>query len=62
MISHDQRFLDNVATHILDVDSRRSSLQGNYTRFELDKASMLERKDAEVARVEGIMRGEARLR
>ncbi len=34
VISHDHRFLDNVATHILDVDYQTVTLyHGNYTRF-----------------------------
>jgi ATPase subunit of ABC transporter with duplicated ATPase domains len=34
VISHDHRFLDNVATHILDVDYQTVTLyHGNYSRF-----------------------------
>ncbi len=56
VISHDQRFLDNVATHILDVDFETVFLyKGNYTTFERDKAAILERKEAENARLEEIV-------
>jgi len=56
VISHDQRFLDNVTTHILDVDFETITIyKGNYTQFERDKVAMLERKEAEHARVQGII-------
>ncbi len=56
VISHDQRFLDNVATHVLDVDFETISIyKGNYTQFERDKVAMIERKEAENTRVEGII-------
>src|SRR6202012_1821907 len=39
VISHDQRFLDNVATHILDVDYGTITLYtGNYSAFAVEKA------------------------
>src|SRR5258706_13888488 len=39
VISHDQRFLDNVATHILDVDYGTIELYtGNYGQFVREKA------------------------
>ena len=53
VISHDQRFLDNVATHILDVDYGGITLYtGNYSTFNREKAAIRERKEAEVARAE----------
>ncbi len=53
VISHDQRFLDNVATHILDVDYGTITLYpGNYSSFVRDKAAIRERKEAEIARAE----------
>lgn len=56
VISHDQRFLDNVATHILDVDYGTITLYtGNYTAFAKDKALTRERKEAEVARAEALI-------
>jgi ATPase subunit of ABC transporter with duplicated ATPase domains len=56
VISHDQRFLDNVATHILDVDYETiSSYTGNYTSFVVEKAAARSRKEAEIARAEKII-------
>jgi len=56
VISHDQRFLDTVATHILDVDYETiTAYPGNYTSFLLEKAAVHERNLAEVARAEGII-------
>ncbi len=53
VISHDQRFLDNVTTHILDVDYGTITLYtGNYSRFAVDKQEVRERKEAEIARAE----------
>ncbi len=53
VISHDQRFLDNVATHILDVDYGTITLYpGNYSTFMHEKAAIRERKEAEIARAE----------
>ena len=47
VISHDQRFLDNVATHILDVDYGTITLYtGNYAAFVVEKAAARERKEA----------------
>ena len=46
VISHDQRFLDNVTTHILDIDYRTVTLYtGNYSQFR--------RREAGGARTEG---------
>jgi ATPase subunit of ABC transporter with duplicated ATPase domains len=51
VISHDQRFLDNVATHILDVDyGTITQYPGNYSAFLLAKAAERERESAEIAR------------
>ncbi|HET7541796.1 MAG TPA: ABC-F family ATP-binding cassette domain-containing protein [Polyangiaceae bacterium] len=56
VISHDQRFLDNVATHILDVDyGTVTSYVGNYARFVVEKAAVRERKEAEIARQQKII-------
>ena len=42
VISHDQRFLNNVCTHIVDVDYERVTLYtGNYTAFEKAKQTDL---------------------
>jgi len=50
VISHDHRFLDNVATHILDVDYATVTLyHGNYTRFLEAKASERERREKDIA-------------
>ncbi len=49
VISHDHRFLDNVATHILDVDYRTVTLYtGNYTTFQQSKRSERERREKEI--------------
>ncbi len=56
VISHDQRFLDNVATHILDVDyATVTEYVGNYTAFVREKVAVRERKEAEIARAEKII-------
>ncbi len=53
VISHDQRFLDNVATHILDVDYGTILVYpGNYSAFVKEKGAIRERKEAEIARAE----------
>ncbi len=49
VISHDHRFLDNVATHILDVDYQTATLyRGNYTSFLEQKVEDRERKEKEI--------------
>ncbi len=49
VISHDHRFLDNVATHILDVDYRTVTLYtGNYTDFQESKKLDRERREKEI--------------
>jgi ATPase subunit of ABC transporter with duplicated ATPase domains len=56
VISHDQRFLDNVATHILDVDYETiTQYTGNYSAFVLEKAATRERKEGEIARAEKVI-------
>jgi ATPase subunit of ABC transporter with duplicated ATPase domains len=56
VISHDRRFLDNVATHILDVDYGTVTLYpGNYSAFESEKAAVYARKAAEIARAEAVI-------
>ena len=53
VISHDQRFLDNVATHILDVDYGTVTLYtGNYSTFAVEKADVRERKQAGIEKAE----------
>ncbi|MEK9499444.1 ABC-F family ATP-binding cassette domain-containing protein [Gaopeijia maritima] len=49
VISHDHRFLDNVATRILDVDYRTVTLyKGNYSRFMEAKREERERREKEI--------------
>jgi ATPase subunit of ABC transporter with duplicated ATPase domains len=53
IISHDQRFLDNVTTHTLDVDYRTiTQYTGCYSTFVVDKAAIRERKESTIARAE----------
>ncbi|HEV8550766.1 MAG TPA: ATP-binding cassette domain-containing protein, partial [Polyangiaceae bacterium] len=53
VISHDEHFLDSVATHILDVDYGTVTLYtGNYQAFARQKAEVRARKEAEIARAE----------
>jgi ATPase subunit of ABC transporter with duplicated ATPase domains len=53
IISHDQRFLDNVTTHILDVDYRTVTLYtGNYSTFTQQKQEVRARKEAQNTRAE----------
>jgi ABC-type multidrug transport system ATPase subunit len=50
VISHDHRFLDGVATHILDVDYRTVTLyHGNYTDFLAGKQEERGRREKEIA-------------
>ncbi|HWV57347.1 MAG TPA: ABC-F family ATP-binding cassette domain-containing protein [Longimicrobiales bacterium] len=49
VISHDHRFLDNVATSILDVDYGTVTLyHGNYTQFLEEKRATRERREKEI--------------
>jgi len=53
VISHDHRFLDNVVTHILDVDYEMILLyHGNYTDFVEAKAEERDRKESEIEKRE----------
>ncbi len=53
VVSHDHRFLDNVSTHIVDVDYETILLyRGNYTDFMAAKVAERERKEAEIAKQE----------
>jgi ATPase subunit of ABC transporter with duplicated ATPase domains len=53
VISHDHRFLDNVCTHILDIDYETVTLYpGNYTAFTAAKVEQRQRKEGEIARQE----------
>ena len=56
VISHDQRFLDNVATHILDVDyGTITEYPGSFTSFVAEKAAARGRKEASIARAEKVI-------
>jgi ATPase subunit of ABC transporter with duplicated ATPase domains len=56
VISHDQRFLDNIATSILDVDyGTITDYPGNYTKFAFEKVAVRERKEAEIERKQEII-------
>jgi ATPase subunit of ABC transporter with duplicated ATPase domains len=49
VISHDHRFLDNIATRILDVDYQTVTMyHGNYTAFLEEKRSERERREKEI--------------
>ncbi|HEX6901188.1 MAG TPA: ATP-binding cassette domain-containing protein [Thermoanaerobaculia bacterium] len=53
VISHDHRFLDNICTHILDVDYETAILYpGNYTAFVAAKVGNRDRKEAEIEKRE----------
>jgi ATPase subunit of ABC transporter with duplicated ATPase domains len=53
VISHDQRFLDNVTTHTLDVDYRTVTLYtGSYSTFAVEKEAVRARKETTIARAE----------
>jgi ATPase subunit of ABC transporter with duplicated ATPase domains len=53
VISHDQRFLDNVTSHTLDVDyGTISLLPGRYSAAMVEKAAMRERAEQTLARAE----------
>ncbi len=56
VISHDHRFLDNIATHILDVDYETVTLyHGNYRRFVEEKVATFERMEAQAGRQQQII-------
>ncbi len=49
VISHDQRFLDNISTHILDVDYETVTLyHGNYAQFSRAKVEERERREKDI--------------
>jgi ATPase subunit of ABC transporter with duplicated ATPase domains len=53
IISHDQRFLDNVTSHTLDVDYRTITLYtGSYSTFAVEKEEVRARKETEIQRAE----------
>ena len=53
VISHDHRFLDNICTHIVDVDYETIMLYpGNYTAFVSAKVGNRDRKEAEIEKRE----------
>ncbi|NJN64894.1 MAG: ABC-F family ATP-binding cassette domain-containing protein [Acidobacteria bacterium] len=53
VVSHDHRFLNNVCTHIVDVDYERVTVyKGNYDRFQTQKREDRERLEAEIAQRE----------
>jgi ATPase subunit of ABC transporter with duplicated ATPase domains len=53
LVSHDHRFLDNVATTILDVDYETvQAYRGNYTAFVRAKREERERREKEIAKRE----------
>ena len=53
IISHDHRFLDNICTHIVDVDYETIMLYpGNYTAFMAAKVGNRDRKEAEIEKRE----------
>ncbi len=56
VISHDQRFLEAIATHVLDVDYGTVALYtGGYAAFAIEKRATRERKEAEIARAQKII-------
>jgi ATPase subunit of ABC transporter with duplicated ATPase domains len=56
VISHDQRFLDNIATHILDVDYETIlPYTGNYSAFLQQKEAIRTQKEGEIERAEEII-------
>src|SRR4051812_9598704 len=53
VISHDQRFLDNVTTHTLDADYRTVTLYtGGYSTFAVEKEAVRARKETEGKRAQ----------
>jgi len=56
VISHDQRFLEAIVTHVLDVDYGTVELYpGSYEHFAIEKRATRERKEAEIARAQKII-------
>jgi ATPase subunit of ABC transporter with duplicated ATPase domains len=53
VVSHDHRFLNNVCTHIVDLDYERATLYpGDYAEFVTAKTTDRERKEAEISKRE----------
>jgi ATPase subunit of ABC transporter with duplicated ATPase domains len=53
VVSHDHRFLDNVCTHIVDVDYETATLyHGNYAAFTAAKVAERDRKEAAIEKQE----------
>lgn len=53
IVSHDHRFLNNVCTHIIDVDYERAIVyRGNYDEFAAAKVEERDRKEADIERRE----------
>lgn len=53
IVSHDHRFLNNVCTHIVDVDYERATLyRGDYDAFATAKIEERSRKEADIERRE----------
>ena len=53
VVSHDHRFLNNVCTHIVDLDYERvTKYPGDYAEFVVAKTTDRERKEAEIAKRE----------
>ena len=53
VVSHDRRFLNRIATHIVDVDYERATLyRGNYDAFENAKIEHRSRQEAEIKKRE----------
>ncbi|MDG2307126.1 MAG: ABC-F family ATP-binding cassette domain-containing protein [Candidatus Binatia bacterium] len=58
IVSHDHRFLNNVCTHIVDVDYERATLyKGDYDAFALAKVDQRDRKEADIERREREIEG-----
>ncbi len=56
LISHDHRFLDTVATTIVDVDYQTiKAYPGNYAHFVRAKREERERREAEIVKREGVI-------
>ena len=63
LISHDRDFLDDLVTHVLNIEHQVATLYtGNYTAFETRRAEILsqqqasfERQQREVARIQGFV-------
>ncbi len=58
LISHDHRFLDTVATNIVDVDYQTiKAYPGNYANFVRAKREERERREAEIEKREAVIAG-----